>query len=211
MRDLEKARSSRTKNWPPEEEFAWVEPANAAWTADRDGMAERSIRVAEEGLKGGSFQSMSAGLPELERLPSRLAALDQEVPSFLLSPALAYMSNSIERNGTGGAAFRTMYAEWLEVEAARLSKPGLAAGVSAAAVAARRAEGTWHALASDFMNASIAATSRKDREGLSRSLSACAGTASALLEAERGLVRALAAASLDQSRGSASHDGQTAG
>lgn len=211
LRDLEKARSSKTRNWPPEREFAWVEPIDAARAADRDGMTKRSIRVAAENLKGSSFRSMSAGLPELERLPSRLAALDRERPSFLLSPVLDYMSNSIERNGTGGAAFRTLYSEWLESETPRLSDPGLAARVSAAAAAARRSEKAWHVLASELMRASAAAKSVKDREGRSGLMPPCANAAVDLIKAERDLLDSLAALDLDQPRGLGQHGEATAG
>jgi len=207
LRDLEKARSSTTKNWPPAREFAWVERAATPWKADRDAMARRSIRVAAGNLQGSDFESMSAGLPELERLPSRLAGLDHEVPFFLLSPALAYMSNSIERNGTGGAAFRTLYAEWLELEASRLSDPALAAGVSAAAVAARKAEAAWHVLASRFLDASISVKAMKDKAARSKLLGSCAEAAIPLIEAERELVNALSAVNLDPPRDPVQQDG----
>jgi hypothetical protein len=193
LRDLEKARSSTTKIWPPAREYAWVEPAGAASKADRDGMAKRSIRIAAENLQGSSFQSISAGLPELERFPSRLAALDREVPTFLLPPALAYMSNSIERNGTGGAAFRTLYAEWLELEAPRLSDPGLASRVSAAAIAARKAEAAWHGLAARFSEASESVKPMRDKAERSKLLAACAEAAIPVVEAEGGFLAALTA------------------
>ena len=210
LRDLEKARSSTTKNWPPAREFAWVERAAAPWKADRDAMARRSIRVAARNLQGSDFQSMSAGLPELERLPSRLAVLDREVPFFLLSPALAYMSSSIERNGTGGAAFRTLYAEWLEAEAPRLSDPALAAGVSTAAIAARKAEAAWHVLSARFLDASAAMKGTKDKAGQSKLLTTCAEATMPLVEAEHDLLNALATVNLDSARDSVPQDGTTA-
>lgn len=197
LRDLEKARSSKTKSWPPAREFAWVKRPAAPWKADRDAMARKSIRVAAENLRGSDFQSMSAGLPELKRLPSRLAVLDREVPFFLLSPALAYMSNSIEHNGTGGAAFRTLYAEWLELEAPRLSDPTLASRVSAAAAAARKAETAWHGLSASFQDASVSVKAMKDKGERSRLLATCAEAARPVIEAEGGLLEALTAVGTD--------------
>jgi len=209
LRDLEKARSSKTKSWPPAREFAWIERAAAPWKADRDGMARRSIQVATENLQGSDFQSISAGLPELERLPSRLAVLDREVPSFLLSPALAYMSNSIERNGTGGAAFRTLFAEWLELEASRLSDPALAARISAAAIAARKAEAAWHGLSASFLDASVSMKGTKDKAERSKLLASCAEATIPLIEAESDMANALATVNLAPIRGSVQQDGTT--
>lgn len=194
LRDLEKARASKTRRWPPAGEFAWVEPAAPGWTADRDGFARAALEAAAANLRAGAFQGLSAGLPELERLPDRLAGLDRAVPAFLLSPALAFMSDSIERNGTGGAAFRTLYAEWLESEAPRLRDPALAAKVSAAAVAARRAEAAWHALAAALSEASRTAKTGRKPEERSRLAASLSDAAKPLVEAERELAAALEAA-----------------
>ncbi|MDP3177104.1 MAG: BtrH N-terminal domain-containing protein, partial [Spirochaetaceae bacterium] len=81
IKDLDKARASRTKVWPPNREFAWVEPAVEKRTFDRAKMVRAAATAAASNLSGRAFESLPAGLPELERFPSIVRAFDRELPS----------------------------------------------------------------------------------------------------------------------------------
>jgi hypothetical protein len=183
LRDLDKARSSPLKLWPPKSEYAWVEPRAKEWKPERQAWARKAVKESARLMAGGPLPGGLTGLAALETLPSELAGLDAYVPSYLLGPALGYMAASIERNGTGGAAFRTLYAVWLEGAAREAEEPVFAARLSAAAVEARKAEAEWQALARAFDAGSTEAKVAKTQ-------AARGGLEARLGEAAKGLVLA---------------------
>jgi len=135
LKDLHRARTSRTKVFPPRGEYSWAERAAAGYRLDWDRLVEASL--SEVG-------SNSAGsLDALSRFGDDLAELETYGPKPFLVPAvLEYLAGTIEDYGTGGAAFRRLYRDFLAEAATRSSYRSLANALDPldAAIA------DWHAL-----------------------------------------------------------------
>jgi hypothetical protein len=179
LKDLDRARRSATKVWPPKAEFAWVEPRSADWRLDRQaataGALEAFVDMAD--VPGGWLGSLKA-------FPSDVAALDEYVPAYLFSPALAYMAASIERNGTGGAAFRSLYLGWLESERDSATDSRLVAALDGLIPAVRACAAAWTSLAAAFDEASSKAATIRDGSGRRALAERCAKSAEAVVDAE---------------------------
>ncbi len=112
--DLQKARFSGTKTFPPHGEFYWTDKAPSGFALDWERIAEESLRETERAMReAASDKDNLAGLDGLSKLPAVLAGLDKRVPSYLLAPVLSFHYGCIETNGTGGAAFRRLYHAFL--------------------------------------------------------------------------------------------------
>ncbi len=180
VRDLDRARRSATKAWPPKAEYAWVEPRSADWSLDR-----QAATVAALSAFAGAATAADGWLKPLDAFPRDVAALGDYVPSYLLKPALSYMAASIERNGTGGAAFRGLYLGWLEAERSVAADPGLVAALDVLIPATRAAAEAWSALATAFDEASVAVKSARGEDGRRALAQRCADKAEAVVAAER--------------------------
>lgn len=104
--DLQKARTSTTKNFPPRAEFYWAEPGSAG-SLDAETLVRASFAAVLENYETGA-------LAGLERYGSDIASLESySRQHFLLPAVLEYMAGNIENFGTGGASFRMLYRDFL--------------------------------------------------------------------------------------------------
>lgn len=129
IKDLHRARTSSTKNFPPKAEYCWVDRPPAASNPDAqessgsapassgralspmpapaDSFVEASLRTVYENYRGGALDG-------LERFGDSLAAMNAwEKKRYLLQPVLEYLAGNIEDYGTGGASFRMPYRDFL--------------------------------------------------------------------------------------------------
>ncbi|MCP4297766.1 MAG: BtrH N-terminal domain-containing protein, partial [Proteobacteria bacterium] len=114
LADLNKARFSKLDVMPPEGQFYSIETAPDDFSVNWEEIAVKSLRIIEKEMSSlSSDEKNLKGLDGLSKLPETLTGLDSEVKSYLLKPVLEFHYGSIETNGTGGAAFRTMYHESL--------------------------------------------------------------------------------------------------
>lgn len=156
LSDLEAARFSATRVYPPRGEYAWAEPRPAEWRLDPDALAEAGLSGVLRnyqgeggwGADGGAKRTgRLEGLGGLALLPERLASLDRRLNVHALAPAYRYIAASIERNGTGGGAFRLLYARFLEARAGDCRDEGLRAACSGLVPIVQAAAAAWTALA----------------------------------------------------------------
>ena len=101
-----------------------VEKAPADFNPDWESVALASLKLIESEIRAYDSNAISlAALDGLSRFPETLAKLDKQVPPYLISPVLFNNYGSIETNGTGGAAFRKIYLEFLETTAGQSGNP----------------------------------------------------------------------------------------
>ncbi len=159
LRDLDRARFSKTKIFPPGGEYYWTEKAKPDFSFDWERIALESLDRTEQAMgEAPPPGDELTGLDGLSRYAGALAALDRRVKPYLLAPVLAFHYGCIETNGTGGAAFRKMYYHFLK-------EAGEASGnvyLLAAANLLRPAMEGWTELALAMMEAS------RDRVALGR-------------------------------------------
>ncbi len=122
--------------------YRWAPAPRVAGESLRNPDAFRDAIARTRRLMAGELYP-DQGLPALRRLIERLPSWDQ-APDFAWCARFAYQS--IEKRGTGGGAFRYLYAEFLREAAAVL--PGLAA--SGAPELYQKAGDGWRALAASF-------------------------------------------------------------
>jgi len=160
--DLQRARTSTTKNFPPRAEFYWAEPApvrksEAGYALDAEALVRASFATVLENYESGA-------LAGLERYGSDIASLESySRQKFLLPAVLEYMAGNIEDFGTGGASFRVLYRDFL-----------MYASRSGSGEQARLAERlvpliddsifSWHELARELRAASKKIKGMKDEE-----------------------------------------------
>jgi hypothetical protein len=219
LADLGKARFSKTKTFPPLGEYAWIESRPAGWSFDRDRAARAALDTALAGYgEGGGAVAGEAGkdeagapagegglfgLPGLAAFPAFLASFREGRNPYALAPAYSYMAGSIERNGTGGAAFRRFFRDFLAARAADCADPELRAACAALVPRAEAAMSAWSALAAAFDEAASrlgAAKGPARAASISEAEAATAERARALYAAEGALRDAIAAALADLAR-----------
>lgn len=192
--DLEKARSSRTKVWPPQREYLVLEPRPAAWAIDSDRAARMAIAAAVGHYRHSAFTAgMPGALQGLERFPSELEGLWATVNRHAFPAAFKYMADTIERNGTGGAAFRRLYHDWLARMSADCTEPGLAARLAAASTAAQAAVEAWHGLSGALEKGAAGLSGNSPEAERKAACTKAAGAARLMVEAERAFLASLEA------------------
>jgi hypothetical protein len=130
LADLHRARFSDTDFLPPRGEFYWAEVAPPDHRFEWERIAIESLHVTMRAMTEARSEGETlAGLDGLSKLPAALAGLDERVPSYLLSPLLAFHYGCIETNGTGGSAFRKLYHGFL-VETANATGNEFVAGAA---------------------------------------------------------------------------------
>ncbi|MBU1079194.1 MAG: BtrH N-terminal domain-containing protein [Spirochaetes bacterium] len=150
LRDLHKARTSGTKVFPPRGEFFWIGREAAGYRADWEELLTASLDTVCAYYRESSLEALSRygrDLSELEQYSRN---------SYLLPGVLEYMAGNIEDFGTGGAAFRMLYRDFLARAAAELeaADPERAAGLGRAIAGLDEAIAEWHGLASAFRDLS---------------------------------------------------------
>ena len=182
LKDLHKARFSDTEIMPPHGEFYWVEKAPSDFNPVWESVALGSLKLIESEMRAYDSDAISlAALDGLSRFPETLAKLDKQVPPYLLSPVLFNNYGSIETNGTGGAAFRKIYLEFLETTAGQSGNQV----IIGAGEKLRPAAEAWTRLANGMRWLSEQKSILKDKEQLSVELSRLSETADAVYEAEK--------------------------
>ncbi len=140
LKDLHRARSSKLKVMPPEGEFFWVTQRAEGYTSSWERLLRHSLDLVT-----GYYEDSS--LSGLQRYGQDLVELESySKQSFLLPAVLEFMAGNIEDFGTGGAAFRMLYRDFLhlmkeEQETLRLETAIAALDGSIEA---------WHGLATAF-------------------------------------------------------------
>jgi hypothetical protein len=202
--DLAKARLSGTKAYPPRGEYAWIGPKPEAWDLDADGLTRDALAQVLEnyGSGAGSAKYPAApliGLSGLAAFPEALASIHSIVRPYALAPAYSFMAGSIERNGTGGAAFRRLFRDFLAARAADCADRRLRSACSALVAPTEAAMAAWSALASAFDEAAAALGSTRGRAleaAISAAEAVTAELARVLYLGELALRDAIAAADL---------------
>lgn len=200
--DLEKARLSTTKMYPPKGEYSWIEPKPDAWALDADALARNALKTVlnnyrSEDATGKYPAAPLIGLSGISAFPEILASLHSTIKEYMLSPAYSFMAGSIERNGTGGAAFRRLFRDFLRDRAADSAEPSSRAACAALVPPTEAAMAAWSALAAAFDEASAAVGAAKGPARTAAIRSAEAGTSARAREvyaAEAGLRDAIGAA-----------------
>lgn len=150
LADLQKARTSATKNFPPRAEFYWAEPApdsgrnaDGKYSLDADALVRSSFAAVSSNYEGGA-------LAGLERYGSDIASLETySRQKFLLPAVLEYMAGNIEDFGTGGASFRMLYRDFLAYASVNASA-ALASKAQALVPYADDSIALWHELSREL-------------------------------------------------------------
>lgn len=155
---LEKARFSRTKIYPPNGEYYYFQKADGNFSLDWSEIAELSLKQYFHNMNHESVLSYQLkGLSGLSQLSKEILNLPKQVPPFLVSSVLDFHYGCIETNGTGGAAFRTMYYRFLEKHLYSKNREAILA-------AAKECEQSWHYLAVTYKEgASVYKKGSKER------------------------------------------------
>ncbi len=169
LKDLEKARSSNTEVFPPFREYYWVEKKPEAYEPDWDVILKNSIDKVIENYewRPGSPEEAAlglGGLEGLEQLGNEILNFESIVKkTYLLSSTFSFLHGCIETNGTGGAAFRIFYRNFLLQMADKTDNPKLR---EAAALLEKSIE-AWHNLSGEFLRMSglIKKLKTKDERG----------------------------------------------
>ena len=170
--NLKRARSSKTKSFPPRGEFYWAEKPATGFRIDMDALARESVKTVVGNYRatakdatesaGKSGDRVLVGLEGLERYPAALAGLESwSDKAFLLPAVLEYMAGNIENHGTGGASFRTLYRSFL----ARATSEGRHPELAKLIPLIDRSIASWHELSGEFR---VAATAIKGMKATQR-------------------------------------------
>lgn len=206
LSDLDAARFSATRVYPPRGEYAWAEPRPADWRLDPDALAEAGLSgllanyQGEGGWEAGGGAKGAGrleGLEGLALLPERLKGLGRGRNVHALAPAYRYIAASIERNGTGGGAFRLLFSRFLEARAEDCRDGGLREACAGLVPKAQAAAQAWTALAARLDAGSARIESARGPVALRTAASGtgdeAAEAARAVYAAESDLQQALAA------------------
>jgi hypothetical protein len=150
--DLEKARCSETKIFPPKREYFWVEKKPLNYKTDWNELTINGLKwvitnMEMEKSPAESGMEANLGLEGIKKLGSELVNIEQIIKNkYMLPMVFHFLYGCIETNGTGGAAFRILFRDFLKQAAEKLNNskikqviPHLEASIEA-----------WHELASGF-------------------------------------------------------------
>ncbi len=140
LKDLHAARSSKLKLMPPQGEFFWITERADGYTPDWEHLLQHSLR-----LVAGNYEDSS--LAALERYGQDLVDLETySKQAFLLPAVFEFMAGNIEDFGTGGAAFRMLYRDFLQVVDTRLDSVELESALTGLDGSIE----AWHGLSAAF-------------------------------------------------------------
>jgi hypothetical protein len=158
IKDLEKARSSKTKIFPPEREYFWIEKKPVNYKTDWDKLAYSSIKKVVSNMES---QKEDFGLKGLSELGSNIVGIEDYIGNkYMLSPAFEVMHGWIEEFGSGGAAFRILYSDFLKLAARKIGDEKIGESIKYIEESIE----VWHKLADDFMTASKEIKYKKGKE-----------------------------------------------
>ena len=148
--DLDKARFSSTKVFPPQGEYYWFRTDSEHFNPDWPAIAETALRDIYSNMEQISGASnISGGINGLADFANDIKEIAAKSPAYMLAPIFDFHYGCIETNGTGGAGFRTMFGEFLEKY--------LPPQVKILSDKEAACEKGWHDLAGAYKNAAAAA------------------------------------------------------
>jgi hypothetical protein len=194
--DLEKARSSNTKVYPPMREYYWIEKKPTQYQLDWQKLVAASIKevVGNMEYKAGANTPALFGLAGLEQFSRNLKQPEKLVKNeWLFAPVLSFWYGCIETNGTGGAAFRMLYRDFIQQASEQLNSeslyqllPYLDASITA-----------WHNLANGFKSLSENIQTVKGKAERAPLFEQVAGLAFEVYQKEKDLCQVLKAIKLE--------------
>jgi len=147
VRDLEKARFSKTEVYPPRGDYYWFERSLSPFEPDWTSLAEKSlIKYARTMKEETAEENLLSGLSGLKALADEIRALPERAGPYMIIPVLEFHYGCIETNGTGGAAFRSMYNRFLNESLNGEENREILRG-------SKTCEEAWHNLAQAYKNA----------------------------------------------------------
>lgn len=114
IKDLHKARFSNLKEMPPNGEFYWIEKVPDNFVVDWEIVTKKSLYTIANGMLNiKSTNNLLLGLDGMSHLSEQFNKLGEDVPEYLVKSVLEFIYGFIEIYGTGGAAFREPYLNFL--------------------------------------------------------------------------------------------------
>lgn len=141
---LKKARFSETEMYPPNGEYYYFLKADKPFTVNWNEVSTMSLKQYFHNMNQESYQTNQLiGLSGLRQLSKETLQITNFVPSFLVRMVLEVHHGSIETNGTGGAAFRTLYYKFLKKHLHCKNREAILK-------TAKECEQLWHSLADSY-------------------------------------------------------------
>lgn len=189
LKNINRARMSKTKNFPPNGEFYWIDrPVGSSPQIDIDALITHSITTVLENYETTSLANLASFPADIEGFSS------WSTKTFLYPAVLEYMAGNIEDHGTGGASFRCLYRDFIE-GVSRKSMYG--EHVASLLPLCDESIAQWHRLAAEFHSLStrVKGLSREERE---REFSALAEIARGLYDRESALYQGIKALTVNE-------------
>lgn len=201
--DLDRARRSDLKQWPPRGEYVELSrPQAGAETPDRSVLLAAGLAAVLDNYEGKADWSAVAGSPPpgalplpsglagLEAFPEALRNFDRYAKPWIVGPALSFLAGCIERNGTGGAAFRVLFRDF--IAAGKGDIAGLPGADATALLPALDASiSAWRGLSAEFDATGASITAKSSAADRAAAYARCANAAEKVAQAERTLRAAL--------------------
>ena len=187
LTDLEKARSSKTKVFPPGREYCWVEPKPQDYKLNWEKMTRNAVHKLVQNLENPASNSNS-GLKRLKLFPDDIRYIETYAQNRWLLPVIfTSLRGYIEEFGTGGAAFRMLVRDFFSDASHNLKNKEFKETIAAfdESIAA------WHNLAGEFKSISTKIKDAKTKSAREALYQNAAGKAEILYEKEVKLVAAL--------------------
>jgi hypothetical protein len=166
LEDLEKARFSDTKVFPPLGEYYWIEKKPSSYELNWKKLTQNAIAQVVKNMKDTppltqECISAKSGLDGLKHLGNEIVNIETTIQNrFMIPIVFNFWYGCIETNGTGGAAFRILFRNFLKVAGEKAK--GLDTRKAIKAVDASIA--AWHELALGFKEAAKKIGSIQNRE-----------------------------------------------
>ncbi len=208
--DLDRARRSPLKQWPPRAEFVDLSPPQAIGTApDRRALLAAGIDAVLDNYEGKDRWEVDAaagdktggqvsklpipvGLAGIEAFPEAMREFDRYAKPWLTGPALSFLAGCIERNGTGGSAFRSLFREFIASGSGKFDgESGSVRDAADALPALDDSVAAWKALAAALDTASVEASGKTNADSRAAAYQKCAAAAERVAATERRLYEAL--------------------
>lgn len=191
LADLDKARSSGTKVFPPMREYYWAEKMPADFRIDWKKLTMSAIDNVIANLEQTAISSepkTETGLAGLKNLGKNILNIEKDVPGpFLLPAVFGTFHGYIAEFGTDGAAFRIFFRDFLLQAAVKLNDRKLSKLTAAIDVSIRY----WKLLADEFQSISLKIKDVKNKEQRTELYKKASGLAEELYAKELAYYQAL--------------------
>lgn len=146
LSDLEKARESKTKVFPPGREYYWVERMPDNYTLNWEKMTRNAIHRLVQNLDN-SPANTDSGLKKLKLFPDDIRQIETYAKNRWLLPVIfTSLYGYIEEFGTGGAAFRILVRDFFNEASQNLKNKDFKEIIAAL----EEAIAAWRGLAGEF-------------------------------------------------------------